>query len=360
MTNPTPTEQVDSVEDAEVARVVIDVDSRDLATDGGVVVKRVEIRHELGRPSSVVVDTDDADALTLDVVDGGAVQEGRPVTVSLGLGESTAIAFTGEITGLEVELDNEDAARASIRGYDRMHRLVRGRRTRAFVDQSDSTIAAAVAKEHGLTLEGPDSKEVHPYVMQREQTDLAFLLERARPLGRVVRVEGTRLLFTPRDLKTDAVMTAEMGTNLLTVRVSSSVLGLVGTVEARGWDPDEQKALSAKVAESKLASLMGGAKSGPKIADTCFAAQTTVVTDDALITAPAVELAAAAALEDMALGHVTCRGRMLGAAELRPGALIAVKGIGARFEGNYWLTRVVHTYDQESFTTEFEGRRTAS
>ena len=52
--------------------------------------------------------------------------------------------------------------------------------------------------------------------------------------------------------------------------------------------------------------------------------------------------------------------RLLGTATLRPGVILTLKGFGERFSGNYWLTSVVHTYDREGFTTDFEGSRTAT
>lgn len=345
---------------AEVARVDIKVDGASLGDEGGVSVLRVEVRHELGRPSSCVVDTADLDAADLEWIDGSTVQEGRLLHVAMGQGERSDPVFIGEIIGLDLDVGQGDAPQVAIRSYDRLHRLARARKTRVFVDQRDSQIAAAIADEHDLRLSGPDSPLIHPYVMQREQTDLAFLLARARGLGYVLRVEDTALLFAPRDLAADGAVTATMGSNLLELHVSTSVLGQVGGVAARGWDPDEQKALLAEVKAADLASRMGGRTSGPALADDCFTAEATVVTDLPIVSADAARLAAAAELEAMALRHVRCRGRMLGAAALRPGVILKVVGFGARFSGNYWLTRVVHTYDRDGFTTDFEGERTAT
>lgn len=346
---------------AEVARVGVDIDGVALGSSSGTLaVVRVEVSHELGRPSSVVVETADLDAQDLEWVDGASVQEGQPIKVEMGHGEVTRPVFVGEITGLDLDIAPDHPARASIRGYDRLHRLARARKTRAFVGQKDSQIAATIAQEHDLKAVGPDSPLVHPYVMQREQTDLAFLLARARGLGYVVRVDGNALHFGPRELGADAVATATMGENLIELHVSTSVLGQVGTVAARGWDPAAQAALVAEVAESALAAKMGGKTSGPKLADDSFKAETTIVTGVPITSTDAARLAAAAELEARALDHVSCRARMLGAAALRPAAIVKVTGVGARFSGSYWLTRVVHSFDSDGFVTEFEGRRTAT
>lgn len=347
--------------DAEVPRVVVDVDGTKLGgPKDGASLLRVEVRHELDRPSSVVVDTADLDDESLEWIDGDLAQEGRPLTVQMGPGETVGTVFVGEVIGLDLEISPDDAPRVSIRGYDRLHRLARARKTRAFVGQRDSQIAEVIALDHGLRLAGPGSKLAHEYVMQREQTDLAFLLARARGLGFVVRVEDKELYFGPRGLDGSPVARAHLGVNLLSLSASTSALGQVGTVVARAWDPAEQKALVVEVAESALASKMQGKTSGPALADKGFSAEKTAVVDLPLLTEDAAKLAAAAELEAMALGHVVCRGRMLGEPKLRPGKLLTLAGLAGRFAGDYWLTRVVHTFDRDGFTTEFEGRRTAT
>lgn len=342
------------------ARIDINVDGAALGGSSGMAVLRAEVRHELGRPASVVVETADLDAGELEWIDDGTVQEGRPLVVSMFLDEMGGVVFAGDVTGVDLDVTTDHLPRIAVRGYDRLHRLARARKTRAFVDQRDSQIAAAIAQEHGLAAAGPASPLVHPYVMQREQTDLAFLLARARGLGYVLRVEGTELRFGPRGLDDGPALTAVLGKNLLELRVSTSVLGQVGRVAARGWDPARQAALVAEVAESALASKMGGATSGPALADAGFKAETTAALGVAVTTARAAELAAAAELEARALDHVSCRGRLLGTAGLRPGAILEVAGFGLRFSGRYWLTRVVHCFDRDGFTTEFEARRTAT
>jgi phage protein D len=347
-----------SIDDAEVARVLADVDGTELTeTDEGVSVAKVEVTHELDRPGSFVVETADLTPDDLEWIEGTTVQEGAPVKIAMGWTEKGDPVFAGEVLGIELEVSSASSPRIAIRGFDRLHRLARARRSRAFAQKRDSEIAGDLALEHGLRLVGPQTKVIHPYVLQADQTDLAFLRARARPLGFVVRVDDTKLHFAPRGLTGSPVATAALGDNLLEFFVRTSVLGLAGAAEARGWDPAAQKAIVGKA--SKVPSLMGGKTAGFRRADESFSAQVTradgpiVIADDATLTAAGV-------FETAALDHVVCEGKMLGAAVLRPGDILEVTGIGKRFSGNYWLTRVVHRYDHTGFTTSFDGRRTAS
>lgn len=108
--------------------------------------------------------------------------------------------------------------------------------------------------------------------------------------------------------------------------------------------------------------MMGGDLSGLDIAASRFASKSSVtsVPGVAILDAAAAEAAARAELENLALEHVVCEGRLTGSPALRPGSVVAVKGFGRRFSGNYWLTRVVHVHADDGYVTEFEGRRTAT
>ena len=355
------------------ARVLVSVDGSELTASGsGVAVARVEVRHELGRPASFAVHTADLTPEGIDWLDNLEVQEGRPIVISMGWGETTDPVFTGELVGVELEVTDPPASQVVLRGFDRLHRLARARKTRAFVGKRDSEIAADIAREHGLQPVGDPTALIHPYVMQGDQTDLAFLRARARAFGHVFRVDDTSLLFGPRQLDGSAVATAELGKNLLELFIRTTVLGQVGTVTARGWDPEDQKEVVASVAHGKLRSLMGGKTSGLERADE-FAALTTSVAGVAIagkdaklpdqVAAAPDEVAAAAAaaeLESLALTHVHCEGRLLGTANLRPGSILTIAGFGRRFSGDYWLTSVTHSFDEDGFHTGFEGRRTAT
>jgi phage protein D len=348
-----------SLDDLEVPGVLVDVDGEQLSSsDEKSSLASVEVDHALDRPGRVIVETNDLGADDVEWMDSSAVQEGRPIEVRLGYGITLKPVFVGDVLGLEFAAEDDSGAALTICAYDRLHRLARARRTAAFVDKKDSQIAADIAKLHDLKGVVTDSKIVHPYVMQRQQTDLAFLRERARRIGYVLQADGDELVFVPRALDDTAVVTARFGDLLLELRVTTSLMGQVGTAEAIGWDPDAQKAIVKQA--TALRSPMSGKKTGIALADKLYRPEVTAVTGSAIVDDRHAEQVAAAELEAIGLRHVTCSGRLLGSPELRPGTILAVEATSKRVSGNYFITRVTHSWDPEGFHTRFEGRRTAT
>src|SRR5512134_2816259 len=105
---------------------------------------------------------------------------GHVVEIKLGYVDDLETLLIGEITALEPEFVFNRLPRLTVRGYDRRHRLQRGRKTRTFVQKTDSDIAIQIAHEVGLTPQAVDSRVIHSYILQANQTDMDFLQERAR------------------------------------------------------------------------------------------------------------------------------------------------------------------------------------
>lgn len=137
------------------------------------------------RVRSVVVDSDttSADSATI-VLDTSARARlpvaGDALVVDAVGGAAAASIFKGEITGVEPLFEPGCASAVTIRTFNKLHRLTRGRKSRTFEKVSDADIAARLAGEAGLAF-GPSGLEAttgHDRVVQHNQADLEFLRAR--------------------------------------------------------------------------------------------------------------------------------------------------------------------------------------
>ena len=149
-----------------------------------------------------------------------------------------------------------------MRGYDRSHRLHKGRKTRTFLQQKDSEIAEQIAGEVGLTGEVVDSKVTHDYVLQANQSDMDFLQERARRLQYEVVVEDKTLHFRPVGNAESELLTITLDDDLLEFSPRLSAMRQVSEVAVRGWDPKEKKEIVGQAKIGDEVSTMGGNTSG--------------------------------------------------------------------------------------------------
>ena len=159
-----------------------------------------------------------------------------------------------------------------MRGYDRRHRLQRGRKVRTFVQQKDSDIAAQIAGEAGLTAQTDDSSVVHDYILQANQSDLEFLQERARLIEYEVTVDDKTMSFRAVANAASEIMALTLNDELLEFYPRLSAAGQVSEVQIRGWSVKDKQAIIAQAKAGAEVSTMGGQQSGAALADGAFGA----------------------------------------------------------------------------------------
>lgn len=285
---------------------------------------------------------------------------GNVVEIKLGYGDDLETLLIGEITGLEPEFISSRLPTLTVRGYDRRHRLQRGRKTRTFVTQKDSDIAAKVAADAGLSARTVTSEVTHDYVIQANQTDLEFLQERARRIGYEVAIDNKELIFRPVQNSESEVLTLTMDDHLLEFYPRLSTARQITDVSVRGWDPKESKAIVGKAQASSLVS-MGEGESGPKLYARAFGAVTDVLSSQPLMTQAEADQIAKAAINRKALSLIEGEGLCLGRTDLRAGKVIKIDGTGQRFGGKYYVTGAIHHYTAAGgYRTQFQVRRNAS
>jgi uncharacterized protein len=262
----------------------------------------------------------------------------------------------GEITGLEPIFSNEFPPRLIVRGYDRLHRLRIGQKTRNFVQQKDSFIVAKIADEAGLIPEVQDSQVKHEYVMQANQTDFEFLQERARQIQYHLFVEDRKLFFRPITIQnTKAKLT--LANDILDFCPRVSALAPLSQVVVQGWDFSKKIPITkAKTSDTSI--LMGKTRGADFVSH--FGGAIATILDSPPMSIAEAETRAQAQFNQSALNFITGEGVAWGRTDLQPAQVIQIDGLGKRFSGLYYVIGVTHHYTADgNFYTHFKVRRNA-
>jgi uncharacterized protein len=294
-------------------------------------------------------------------IDDDSFSVGNVVEVKLGYGDELETLIIGEITGLEPEFTYSNLPALTVRGYDRLRHLQRGRKTRTFVQQKDSDIASKIAGEAGLSAEVTDSSVTHDYVIQANQTDLEFLRERGRRIQYETVVYDKKLIFRPVQNEKSEILTLKMDDHLLEFRPRLSMTRQVSEVSVRGWDPKQKKEILSAAGAGTESSTMGGKQSGSTITQTAFGSIVDALRAQPVMTQAEGDQIAKALLNRRALSLIEGEGLCYGRTDLRAGKVIKIEGVGNRFSGQYYVTEAVHHYGaQGGYRTQFQVRRNAS
>jgi uncharacterized protein involved in type VI secretion and phage assembly len=271
--------------------------------------------------------------------------------------------FAGEVTALERELDG-GRTRTVVRGFDRSHRLHRGRRTRAFKDVTVADVVKEVVQAAGLEVGEVDEPQgrPQPHVAQANLTDYELLAGLAGEVGFVLTVDGGTVHFRAPTRSGDAPQEGDLGSrdplqlvqgdNLLRFNATVTADSQVKEVSVRGWDVAAKRAIVGTAPAVSSAAEVGVTPAGLAQA---FGDPTFTATDVPYGEAEQVEAASRALAEQIAGTFAQVEGVARGNARLRAGQAVSLGLAGPPFEGKYTLTSTRHVYDNGEYLTWFSS-----
>lgn len=341
----------------------IRINGSELPSEAAADVVAVEVNEDVDAASMFTIHMVNWNDTTLDLTwsDDDLFAAGNEVEIEMGYVDNTEKLIGAEITGLEPEFCIDDSPMVTVRGYDRRHRLSRGRYTRSFTQVKDSDIASTIASEVGLSADVENTGVTLDYVLQHNQTDLEFLRDRARRHGYEVVVEDKTLHFRARQHTSGKLLTLTLEDDILEFYPCLSTMGQVGKIAVRGWNPKDKEALVGEVAAGQEATTMGGSQSGPQAAENAFKPSPMAIVDRPVFSQAEADSMAQGRFDEMALAYISGDGVCVGRTDLRAGTVIDMQGLGNRFSGLYYLTSVTHRYNpSRGYRTAFSVRRNAT
>lgn len=316
---------------------------------------------EGGDRFEVLVNALDTSNQQLKWIDSDHAKMGNQITIELGYQGNLAQVLVGEISAVRVSYSNDQAAQLQIQGFDRLHRLRRGRRTRTFLQVKDSQIAEQVANALQLQPQVTDTTVVHDYVLQNNLSDIDFLAERARRIRYEVVVDDRTLIFRPVSNQLAETLTVEYMRDLKWFNVRQSTARQVSDVTVRGWNPASKEAILGVARVGAETTKMKGSQSGPQIAETAFGAFSDATVDIPIASQSEADQIAEARFNALALELTSGEGEIVGEPTLRAGHTIDLRGLGTRFNGLYYVTKAEHRVAPDvGYVTRFDVRRNAS
>jgi phage protein D len=331
-------------------------------------VYKLEVESNLHLPDvfAIYLHLGEIEEKPFDLVDNlmkDYLSTGKEVEISYKVNGKSQVIVVGEVTSFGLELDSAMPGRpptAVVRGYDRSHRLHRGRHTRTFLQVSYSDVVKKVAQEAGLQADVDSTSGVHEYVLQCNQTNWDFLWQLARRVGYEIYVDGRKLCFKKPWQARDQVALV-WGDSLVQFRLTASTAFQASEVEVRGWDPKKKEAILGKATTAKGNPKLGEAKTGMQQAESAFGSAKLSVVGRPVDSQAEADAVAAAAADAAAGDFVVAEGVTAeGVPALRAGAEVEITKLGSRFSGTYHVTAATHRFsaDEASHTSfTVSGRR---
>ncbi len=279
---------------------------------------------------------------------------GKAFKVKLG----TEIIFDGHILGLEAHFPEGRSPELSVLAEDRFQDLRMTRRTRTFSDVSDADVIKQIANEHGLSPKVDVTGPTYKVLAQVNQSNLAFLRERARAIDAELWVDGTTLNAQLRTKRNGGTLKMSYGNELREFSVLADLAMQRTSVTASGWDVAGKASLSYEATDSTIKGELNGDLSGASILASALGQHKEALVHTVPLASHETQTVAEAFFKMSARRFVTGQGIADACSQIRVGNYVDLQGLGPLFSGKYYLSEVKHLFDGVcGIRTEFTAER---
>lgn len=337
---------------ADTVDLLVKIAGRPLDGATAASVLDVAIQQRLGRAAHLTLRLaawdPDTDRFTL--VDDPRLKPGSSVEIELGYLDQRKAMFWGEIVGLDFAASATDRAVVTINAYDLLHRLGRGERQAKYEKTTYAGIVRTIAQTiYKIGVDARDDLALdpeNPVVFQENRSDFEFLTKLADEIQYELFVDagGKQLVFRKSQIREPASLTLDARQDLIDFSAQLDAAGQLGGVEVRAFDTDNKKRIKVVL-------------DNPDALDTSYGSvpSRSLITDLPLLTQEEAQAHADAELLRIRATYLMASGSCFGRTDMRPGLMIHIAELGARFGGDFHVTAATHSLSPSGgFRTSFE------
>lgn len=284
--------------------------------------------------------------------DGAIFVPGAEIQINAGYGSEEASIFTGVVVKHGIKITGDNDARLCIECRHAAVALTIGRKNGNHLESADSdVITALIGACAGLSADVDATTTQYKELVQYYCTDWDFILSRAEANGLLVIAGDDAIAVKAPATDGAAVLTVTYGIDLMSFQAEIDARTQLTQVSGTVWDPATQAIVEQQSGPATL-NEQGDL-------DAATLAQVIGLASLRLQAAVPLENAALKAWTDarqLKAGLARIRGSMSfqGSALAVPGSLIELKGVGARFSGNVFVSAVEHQIVAGNWITRVE------
>ncbi len=355
-------------------RVLVEGRELDAESHGDIIDLKVTMDIEALTSFDLSINNWDDKSFDFKYSDTTTFDIGKRVDIQMGYANQLRFMASGIIQTLAPRFPESGAPTLAVTGVDRRVKLRDRKPTskdvKQFVNKTDSDIALEIARRNGLEAQVTKLDLKHPLVVQKNQDDLTFLMERAKRIDFDFYVHtdpqtGKDVLFfisrtDERNVRRSRTYIFEWGKNLINYSTQLTLNKQVASVTVSGWDPTTKQKISYTAKQSDLPEAKGAGSNGPKAAEERMENRQDIVVDQPVTSTQEARELAISHLRERAYQFLKGNGSVIGLPDMRPGDRVELHGLGKRFSGTreqpikYRVKKVTHTIGGNGYQSQFE------
>ncbi|CUI07394.1 phage late control D family protein [Massilia antarctica] len=315
----------------------------------------------------ITINNWDAQTRSFKYSDSDLFDPGKRLDLSMGYRDGQRTMLKGEITSLRPSFPAGGGSTLTISGLNILHRFRTQQESRTYVGRTDSQIAEEIGQRLHVEVDAAKSpgEPTFDYLIQDNQYDIVFLMERARQAGYDTFIEerdsgagaGTVLAYRPSTSVHRSTYRLSYGKSLIEFQPELTTANQVSKVTVRGWDNARKEPIDYTATRAELATRGVGERGGQAAIDKSIEARAEIIATKPVASQAEAQSLALQILEGIAKEMVKATGSVPGLPDIRAGTVLEIDGVGERFSGRYFVVGTTHAIGDSGYTTQFECRR---
>ena len=274
---------------------------------------------------------------------------GTTITIKAGYHNGTeSTLFDGVVIRHAIQVRGDRKSYLTLTCFDKALALTIGRKS-GYVGATDSAVFSQIIGGAGLTAQVDATQAASSPMVRYYATDWDFLVARAEINGMIVLVDDGVVAVQKPKVGGSPVLQVEYGVGLNEVSAEIDASLQLASVAATSWDCGQQAVLAGQSSEPDVNEQgnLTGAELAAVLGLPAYQLQSNApATSDELAGWASAQLLKSRLAR--VRGKVTFRGNALP----KPGGLIRLAGVGDRFNGDAFVSSVVHHIENGNWSTE--------
>lgn len=308
--------------------------------DPGYQVTSISIVKEVNKiPTAKIVFKDgDASAETFTISEKEDFIPGKKIEIRIGRDSENKQLFKGVIVKHAIRAKESGETELILDCKDEAIRMTIGRHSRYFEDFKDSEIMEELINKYpGLTANVEATALTHKEMVQQHCTDWDFMMMRAENNGKLVVVDDGEIKVNAPQTNEDATLAVLFGSTLIDFEAEMDATNQWASVEAKSWDYAGQSLFESSV--DSIAINEPGNVSGAELSS-AIGPENYELRHTGQTIGEELQEWTKSFLQRSRLSKIQGRAKFIGFGKLKPGQMIALQGIGARFTGKAYVSAV--------------------
>ena len=264
---------------------------------------------------------------------------GNTIKIQLGYHDEADTVFEGIIIKHSIKIRQNAPSLLMIEAKDKAVKLSIARKSIYHIDKTDSDVITDLANDLDNDIDSTTFS--HKQLVQFDTTDWDFILTRAEANGMFVLTDDNKLIVKKPSTSGSPVLTATYGANIWEFEAEMDVRKQVKQITSHSWDFTQQQVEESDPGSANF-SENGNLSSNDLGA--VLNAELKLNHSGNLTDAQLQDWSDAYAMRNHLL-KIAGRLRIQGNASVKPGSVITLAGVGDRFNGNVFVTGVLHSYE---------------